>query len=371
MVIYMFNKYLISNINNKEVIYLYLNNRYEISDDLYIVKNNKIINNSVRNYLKNMGINYKNKDIYLVVNDMIVAKLNSKLLSDKLNYIEYIRYGKESINESLDVNIHPSLKFIDLTRSNGIIERVKLNNYLLNVIIKEMPNVMEIEALKAQAVISRSYVFRQLENNKKINEFNELLIYKNKEDLKRILLGDFDHYMSLVKSAIIETNNEVIKYNDSIIDCYTHYCNDGKTEDSKNILKNNIDYLVSVYSPEKDNGLLRYRRIGNKHLSIILGIDIDKNTRVSIIERTSGDNIKSIMFNDKVYDGFELAKKLSLISYNYFIIIEDNYTWFVTKGCGINLGLSKMGAIELAKKGYNYKQILTHYFQNTVVKKIS
>lgn len=364
----MIKKHLITKEHDNDIIYLYLDNNYEISSDLYITKDNSSLINHVYNYLNNNDISYKKKDIFLVIDNIIVAKLNKKLLSNKLKYLELIHYGKKAIEDYIDE--YPSLKFIDLTRSDGLIKKIKLNNYLQNIIISEMPNIMEIEALKCQAVISRTYCYKRILENKKIKEINEVQIYKNSEELKKILDTDYDNYLKLVKQAIRETDNEIIKYNNNLIDCYTHYKNSGKTEDGISILKKRIPYLKSVKSPDK-NDFLRYRKISNKHLSSILGMSITKEANVRILEKTKGNNNKLILFDNICFDGIELAKKLSLISYNYDILIRDEFTIFVVKGCGINLGLSKNGATIMAKNGKTYKEILNYYYANTYIEKIS
>lgn len=364
----MIKKHLLTKEHDKDIIYLYLDNNYEISIDFYITKDNNNLINNVYHYLTDNDISYKKKDIFLVIDNIIVAKLNKKMLSNKLKYLELIHYGKKAIEDYLEE--YPSLKFIDLTRSNGIIQKMKLDNYLLNVIISEMPNVMEIEALKSQAVISRTYCYKRILENKKIKEINEVQIYKNNEELKKLLDTNYDKYINLVKQAIKETDNEIIKYNNNPINCYTHYKNTGKTEDAYSLLNKRIPYLKSVKSPEK-NDFLRYRKISNRHLSSILGIEINKKVRVQILEKTKGNNNKLVLFNNVCFDGIELAKKLSLISYNYDILIREEFTIFVVKGCGINLGLSKSGASIMAKNGQNYKEILNHYYANTYIEKIS
>ena len=39
------------------------------------------------------------------------------------------------------------------------------------------------------------------------------------------------------------------------------------------------------------------------------------------------------------------------------------------KGYGHGVGMSQYGALGMAKEGYSYKDILSHYYQNTTIKK--
>ena len=49
---------------------------------------------------------------------------------------------------------------------------------------------------------------------------------------------------------------------------------------------------------------------------------------------------------------------------------DYNYTLFLTRGCGHGLGLSKCGAKVMADSGYDYKEILMHYYPNTELRKV-
>ena len=41
-----------------------------------------------------------------------------------------------------------------------------------------------------------------------------------------------------------------------------------------------------------------------------------------------------------------------------------------TKGYGHGVGMSQYGALGMAKEGYNYEEILNHYYKNTEIKKL-
>ena len=131
----MIKKHLITKEHKQDIIYLYLDNKYEIATELYITKDNPTLINNIYNYLSNNNISYKHKDIFLVIDNIIVAKLNKKFLSNKLKYLELIHYGKTSYNDNLDD--YPSIKFIDIVNSEKIIKKVKFNINLENLIKKE------------------------------------------------------------------------------------------------------------------------------------------------------------------------------------------------------------------------------------------
>ena len=92
----MFYKNLITEVNGKKVIYLYLNSDYEVSNDLYVRREkNKVFINRARDYLNNMGIDYRGKSVYLVVDNIVVGKLQLNKFFKKPKYLEYTRFGKK------------------------------------------------------------------------------------------------------------------------------------------------------------------------------------------------------------------------------------------------------------------------------------
>lgn len=368
----MFYKYLSTVANGREILYLYLNQNYEISSDLYVMKDDNEIVNSAKVYLDNMGISYKGKDIYLVVNNIIVGRLQLKDFFRKPKYVEYVRFGKTYRVDFLDPEEYPSVKFVDIRRSSGIIERVKMGQYLFGVVAREMPFINQPECLKAQAVLARTYLFKVLSQGKRLKEINQYQLYFDKDYLK-LLWGDhFKEYRNKIIDAILSTSREVIKFQDQYIECYSHYQNIGRTETSENILKLSYPYLVSVESMDNQmEEFVRYRKVSNYYLSKLLNMEITKDTPVHILKTSSAYNVLYIQFGNKVFDGLLLARSLGLISNCYTVEIHEEYTTFLTKGCGHGLGLSKCGANVMANSGYTYQQILQHYYPNTKLVKVS
>ena len=369
----MFYKNLITEVNDKKVIYLYLNSDYEVSNDLYVRREkNKVFINRARDYLNNMGIDYRGKSVYLVVDNIVVGKLQLNKFFKKPKYLEYTRFGKKYRFDFLSEEEHPSLKFIDIYRSSGIVDKLKFNEYLFGVIAREMPYIDSSECLKAQAVLARTYLFKCLKENKEIKDINRYQLFFDKSYLKLLWKDKYDEYRDKILDAIIDTIKEVLTFHGNFIECFSHYQNSGKTEDARNVLKLSYPYLVSVNSLDNlTNPVLRSRRVDNTYLSKLLKVEITPKTKVSIIRSTSGNNVLYIKFGDKVFDGLILSRTLGLISNHFTVQVHDNYTLFLTRGCGHGLGLSKCGAKVMADSGYNYKEILGHYYPNTELRKVN
>lgn len=369
----MFYKHVVVFDNNQEVLYLYMNNTYEFSNDLESKNSSDSIYQRIINYINMHGVKFDGSKIYLVVDKRVVASLtlNNAGYNNEKNY-DFISYLKDNVLEDieiLDVDDYPSIKLVDLNRSSGIIERMKLEDYVFGIVGGEMPGVFNIEAMKAQAVIARTYAMRQIKKRKDLKDYNETQIFRDHHYLKLLWADKYDSYKEKVKLAIDSTKGQVLKYDGELIDAYYHLTNNGKTENSKNVLKLSYPYLVSVSSvwDLSSPNYLNKRRVSNDYLSKLLNMKIDSSTMVEILSRTEGSRVKYIKFNDKVFDGFILGSKLGLPSNDYSVEVHDDETLFTVRGFGHGLGLSKYGANGMAKQGYNYKQILEHYFPNTYI----
>lgn len=356
----MFNKYLLITEKNKQILYLYVNDVFEFStsDNRTDIKNENIYQ-QVHNYLKRNNIHFTGNKVCFVKNEIILASID---LSDfDINHNTFI--------EIIDAS--NSNKLIDLENSNGLIEKLKLEEYIFGVVSGEMPAIFKDETLKAQAVIARTYALKRLSRNLPIQNFNSTQIYRDHNYLKEIWGNQYNEYRTKILKAIRDTDNEVIKFDGDYIDAYYHLASNGQTEDSSNVLKLAYPYLVSVPSSWDINQEQVSRRIvPNQYLSKLLNKKITKDTKVDILMKTIGHRVKYIKFDDKVFDGLILSNRLGLDSNDFTVSIEDNYTTFTSRGHGHGLGLSKYGAEAMARAGYNYKQIISHYYPNTYIEKV-
>lgn len=360
----MFYKYVITNLNKKEVIYLYLNQDYEISSDLFLKRESTedLIFNA-ENFLKNCGVKYKGKDIYLVVDYIIVGKVRPGSLFMKKKYLEYNRFARSSYEDFLSSSELDNLKLVDFNNSFRLVQKYKFQECLFGVIAREMPFIDQDECLKAQAVLARTCLF----SKNKVLDVNQYKLFYNKNYLKQLWKDKFEEYYSKIMDAICETKDEVLTFQGK-----SDYQNTNQIEVSEDILKFSYPYFSSVESVDNHKDvLLRSRRIPNNYLEKLLKVSININTPVEIIESTSLNDVRFIRFGNKVFDGLLLARTLGLVSNNYTVQINEDCTTFLVRGCGYGLKLSKCGALVMANSGYTYQEILKFYYPNSILDIIS
>ena len=236
-----------------------------------------------------------------------------------------------------------------------------------------MGSNFEIEALKAQAVASRSYALYHM-NGKEYDVTNTTSnqVYLTDDELKEKWKDSYPKQINKIKKAIEETKGEYLTYNGETVNAMFFAASVGKTENSEEVFVSKVPYLRSVSSVWDeaapvftDTVTLNINDFYQK-----LNIPYNDNLNIEILEKTSTGRIKTLKINNQEFKGRDVSQKLNLKS-NYFEIIKnDKKITITTKGYGHGVGLSQYGANGMAKEGKNYKEILSHYYQGTQIKKM-
>jgi len=257
--------------------------------------------------------------------------------------------------------------YVTLQRSNGTIEKIELEEYIIGVVAAEMPASFQKEALKAQAVAARTYTLKRLSKNLIMTDTTSTQVYKDTTQLKRLWGKKFDLYYNKIKNAVLETKGKTIRYQGVYIDAVYHSMSNGKTEDAKNVWGSSIPYLKSVDSPwdllVQDNTSTITKDI--ETLNKLIGINLQD--AVLMFQKNESDRIETVSFNDIRYTGVEFRSLLGLRSSDFTIELVGDEMKITTKGYGHGVGLSQYGANAMAKEGYTYSQILKHYYTGVTI----
>ena len=255
------------------------------------------------------------------------------------------------------------------------IETLNLEDYIIGVIAAEMPASFNEEALKAQAVASRTYAVYKMQNSNgkydvvtDVSNQSYITIDKMKEKWK----NDFEKYYQKIKDAVNKTKSEIMMYENEVIEAYYFAMSNGYTEESSLVFSEEKDYLKSVKSIYENNDLKNFEvteKFTQEEICAKLNITCDKLTFTNI-KRSNTGRVNTININDKIFKGTEVRKKLGLRSTDFDIKVEDEYIYITTKGYGHGVGMSQYGANGMAKAGYDYKEILTYYYKNVEIKTI-
>jgi len=250
-----------------------------------------------------------------------------------------------------------------------------LEEYIIGVVAGEMPASFNMEALKAQAVASRTYAMYKMKNlnNYVLSTTINDQVYLSVEQMKSKWGNDFDYYYNRVKSAVDATKGQVITYNDNLIIAYYFAISNGYTDNATNVFNENKSYLVSVDSKWDNETLNNYeytKTFTKNDFCQSLEISCDSIT-IEKENRSNANRVLEISINGKTLKGTEVRSKLGLRSTDFSINIRENEIDITTKGYGHGVGMSQYGANGMAKDGFSYIEILKHYYKNIEIKKIN
>lgn len=274
-------------------------------------------------------------------------------------------------NTSTNNTTNSSVSEIIVYRSNGSVINLNMTDYLIGVVSSEMPASFNLEALKAQSVLARTYALKTKQTEKKLTDTVSTQSYIDIDQMKNKWGNSFNTYYNKIKNAVENTNGEYLSYNGNYIEALYHSTNNGKTESSLDVFGNYYPYLISV-SSEYDKNSSSYLRTIYMPIDTIsnkLGLSLNNDSVINILSYTDGGNIKEININGNNFSGKKVRELLGLRSADFDISISDNNANITTRGYGHGVGMSQYGANGMANAGYSYKDILSHYYPGTTLTK--
>ena len=202
-----------------------------------------------------------------------------------------------------------------------VVNVLGIEKYLGSVVGSEMPAKWPLEALKAQAIASRTYALKQKGNPLyDIDSTNKNQVYIGLEAGTR-----------RTKRAVNSTRSLVLTYKNKLINSLFHSSSAGMTENSQDVWKNKYPYLSSVKDFDKNNPKLRWnKKFSKSHLQKLFP-RIGGIKQIEILDITSTGRVKNVRvygdFGTDQISGVDLRKRMSLKSTLIrFKFIEDNET---------------------------------------------
>ena len=305
---------------------------------------------------------------------------------DTKNDSELVNNQEEvSKNNNYQYKNYANIKL--LHKKTGEVEEVPIDTYLCNVVSAEMPADFEIEALKAQAVVARTYTLYKIKSKKHENsdicdDSTCCQAWITKEDrFARWEESKRESNWKKIEQCVNDTKGKVVTYNNEPINAFFHSNSGGKTEVPVNVWGgSNLPYLKSVettgeegYSQYDSEVILSRDELINKLKTKYedIQIDFNNNEDIKIIEYTDSDRVKTVKFGNHEVSGTETRTLLGLKSTNFEIIKENEIIKFRAKGYGHGVGMSQTGSNTMAKEGKNYEDIIHHFYADVEIKDIN
>lgn len=230
--------------------------------------------------VKLFEIGFSNKTVQTSSNEATI---------EKINYKEF-DYGDYKIVRLLHTE-------------NGEIEELPIDIYLYGVVSAEMPVNFEIEALKAQAIVARTYTIYQMMNSKHIDVGADICdsslccqAWISKENrMSRWEQNVAEENWIKIENSVNSTIGKVILYDGQPIRAFFHSNSGGMTESSLNVWGGDYHYLQAVET-SGENGYTSYEskvKISKDELIVKMKekyedfeINFDEQDWIKIIEKT-------------------------------------------------------------------------------------
>lgn len=260
-------------------------------------------------------------------------------------------------------------------KSNKV-EKIPIEEYVVGVIAGEMPTTFHIEAMKAQAVASRSYAIKRIEYNK--NEEYDVVdsvlnqVYLDNSYLKKSWGNKYEKNLKKIRYAVYMTTGEVLMYEGKVADALFFSTSNGKTEDSNDVFGFSAPYLKSVdsnWDKETSTVFNSTKEMSKLDFYTKLELKYEDSLKVEILKKTETGRVVEAKINDVVFKGQDIASKLELRSSTFQIEKTENNITIKVTGFGHGVGMSQYGALGMANEGYKYNEILEYYYIGTIISK--
>ena len=334
--------------------------------------------------------------LYLSIFILICFILPALLTKRKENQI-----SKETIIEEVNTENEISKKEVNQEQYNyskyglirllhsktGEVEEIPIDEYLYGVVSAEMPATFEKEALKAQAIVARTYTVYKIQNKKHDNsdicdDSSCCQAWISKED--RFLKWEEnlrESNWTKIQEAVDETRGKIITYDNTPINAFFHSNSGGTTEIPANVWGGTGYPYLQVVETAGEEGYTQYssevsltkeellNKLKQKYSNI--NIDFQNYSDIQIMEHTESGRVKTVKFGNYNLSGVEVRSLFGLKSTNFEITQENENIIFSVKGYGHGVGMSQTGADNMAKLGSSAEDIIMHFYSGVEIKDIN
>lgn len=263
-----------------------------------------------------------------------------------------------------------------------------LEEYLEGVLLAEMPSTFEMEALKTQAVIARTYALHRLRSlggagcggspypADICSDSTHCQAWKDPAEAVAEWGARGEAFLVRVRQAIAETRGEAVYYQGKLIEAVYHSTCGGKTEASHALWSGGaLPYLQSIDCPYckhspyyREEILIPYTELAAAlHQDIALPAASGGRPPLEVDAETPGGRIATLQVNGKIMEGKELRRLLQLPSTALTWEIREDGLLVHARGRGHGVGLCQYGADGAAREGKSYLQIILFYYPGTEV----
>lgn len=237
--------------------------------------------------------------------------------------------------------------------------QLPLDEYGIGRMAKEIPTSYEEEAIKVQAILVRTAVYKQLKE-----EGSEAVLaddfWTEKEMKEEWGSRKFSEYYRKMENAWQETEGQVVMYGEELANTPFTRLTNGSTRDGKEVLgSEDYPYLKIKECPLDIESKDQIRTVTTE--------DMD----AEIKETDTAGYVTSVRVGEETMSGEEFREKYKLDSSCFILQKYDGKMRITTRGVGHGLGLSQYTANEMAKEEKTTEEILQYFFEGTEIREVA
>lgn len=262
-------------------------------------------------------------------------------------------------------------------RGCDLVNLVPMETYISSLLAKEMKANWPLEALKAQAVAARSYALAKISG---------ALPWHLESSEKDQVSGSFFDTSPQTDQASHETEGQIlVSPSGHPVAGFFHSKCGGKTLRPDQVWSERVEGYRGVDCPfcHRHGRAAWQKRFNKFEVSDLLSKALQRQGDSAIKPRPDALTfVNDLPGNPAIrfYDGNvrhevrksslrNLTGRVALPSNHFRLLDEGTHVRLQGEGYGHGVGLCQLGAYELAKRGYSYREILQHYFPGLTVKK--
>jgi len=270
-----------------------------------------------------------------------------------------------------------SVEEISVIDSENNVKSLDFNTYLIGVLLAEVPASFETEALKAQAVVARTYALRAITQHSKHEGADvctdSACCQGYLEQQAYLDMGGTNEKINKMKQAVNETDDLVLTYDAQLIQATYFSASGGSTEDAVAVWGTDVPYLRATQSPGEEHATYHTDEVVYPLETFQNLLSLDKSIQpealLGPVTYTAGGGVNTMYLGGKQFTGTQLRSLLNLRSTDFEMKITGAGVAITTHGYGHRVGMSQYGADAIEKDGENYQQILSHYYAGTKLQK--
>lgn len=284
--------------------------------------------------------------------------------------------ASRSLESMQSLRVGGSIQVIVRDGAFLVINALPLEEYVKGVVPAEMSAGWHLEALKVQAVATRTYAIYQ----RRANPAREYDVVAGTQDQVYRGRQGIDER---VQQAVETTRGIVITYqNEPILAAFSSTAA-GPTEDAMNVWSKDLPYLKGVDCPFDESSPYYQWRVELPVQSLEQslrkqGIPIGTIANVTPFQYNRAGRVDKIRIlhsdGEVILRGQDFRKAVGygvIPSTQFEVEAQGRTVVFAGRGSGHAVGLCQWGAKELADKGYKYDSILRYYFPGTHLQYVS